>query len=146
MAPGRIRIARSSATAGANLGAVSELTLPMIEGQLITPVWFTATLEFQTGSNDIAFGLSHNRDIVNPASLHDLYTEPTMWLAHSPVPNIVWQRDLREFGIELAGPQSFVYFNGEANERTSSCMLYYTTRRVPDIQWASVANRTSFED
>ena len=143
-----LRVARSLEQIANATGAVRELPLPQIEGLLILPRVITFGVDLMTGANRLACGLSYNRDVTAPAISADIMAEQSVWLFNvfSLNGNHTLHLDVRNLELELAGPQAFVMFNGEASARTLAVIMWYDTKQVAEIEWAAVANRTSYED
>lgn len=140
------RIARAQVAIGAGTGAGVDLVLPAIEGQLIVPIRILLSLDFQTQGDAVIAGLSYQTDHPNPQAVSDLMEDPTVWHYATFDGGSLQDADLEPLKIDLAGPQRVLAFNEGAAARILGVLLYYNTRPVPEIQWANVKNRTSFEE
>jgi len=130
----------------AGLWNVTELPLPMIEGQVIMPV----QVEWIVNANpadEYVMMLSHERERLVPTTAP--WEDPSMWLKfYKQVagPLDPYQtRDLRGFDFELAGPQSIVTFNGDSGTVNFYVSMWYNVKNVSLIEWAALAQQTSFE-
>jgi len=119
----------------------------MIEGLVHTVDLVIFHVDVVAGSDDIVLALSHQRDNVAPANVRSTYADPTIWLSQNAGDNSgTWAWDLRGLGMELAGPQAWLVFNGSGATRQFGMSMWYRSRRVGLIEWANLAHVTSFEE
>ena len=141
-----VRTTRAQLILGAGLGGVTELPLPMIEGQIVVPQFVTVTLSVDDAGNDIAAGISFNRSEPVPTTTESPLTNPAVWWWHAFGANASFEADMRDREFELGGPQAFWYFNGVAATRVCTLVMHYVTKQVSLARWSAIAHNTSFED
>lgn len=141
-----LRLGKVQLLANASSGAVIELPLPSVEGQIIIPRWITFSGQRHDTGEDIAMGLSYYLNEAVPTSTADLLGRPNVWLFHTfDAPTQHWDLGGEEVFL-LGGSQAFLYFNGVAAGLQATCMMYYHTATIPLIEWAAITRSTSFED
>lgn len=129
-------------------GTVGALELPMIEGQAIVPKWLVVGLEQIDIGTATVVALNHNRSAAAPVSAAAVPgDDPAAWWWHSFDNSRGSQLyDMRDLDYWLAGSQSIQFWNGIGGARTLTIELWYETRGVPALEWAALAQATSFED
>jgi len=140
-----LRTTRASMQLAAGVSGVTELPLPMIEGQLLIPLSVHFLLALNEISQDIVCGLSHNRAFTAVATAQSWFEEPSVWIAHSFGSDNDFHEKLDSDTRPIAGPQRLFFFNGGAQTHDLLCRLTYTTRQIGLIEWANNATITSFE-
>lgn len=128
-------------------GGQAELTLPMLEGQLLLPRFITLSHNGNAGL--CMFALSHHLTHANlPNGNISVIDDPTIWIWHrlDAVSPTTVRLDLRDWGVELAGPQTFLVHNQLGGTNDFIMQMHYDVKKVGDLEWAANARVTSFED
>jgi len=140
------RIATAQVSVGATSGGVVELALPERVGQVIVPMMAIFINDNADQTTAQLVGLNHNLSMTTPANLNDALSDPNTWVAAGMTLDATRFIDVRGFGFELGGPQSFWARNEDNATRVYSVKLWYEIRRVGNVAWAAVKRATSFED
>jgi len=125
-----------------------ELALPMIERLVLVPTFVQFSISTQP-SDSVFVGLSHHRDL--PALTNgafDPWNQENVWIHHNfgPQAELSILFDLRDYGIEIAGPQRFIGFSNAAGNVNANVRLWFDSRMTELIRWSAIAKATSFED
>lgn len=143
------RLSRATVTVGNGAGVNVRLPLPFLEGRVNVPI----AVKFVFGGSTPGFasmGLSHWRDHPGAVDANaSFHTDDSLWSYWAVATGGVEREkiiDLRAFEIELAGPQTFVVFNGSGSSENFAVFMWYDVKVVDIVKWALIARRTSFED
>lgn len=142
---GDVRIARTRVQATADSGAVQQLALPSIEGQLIIPKRLFVTMQIQDSADQLV-SFHHYRDVAAPTStLSNIDADHCWWFHNFDQGECTVETDLEPYEMALIGPQAVSFWNGHAGTRNATVMMFYITRVVDPLRWASF-RYSSYED